>query len=575
MERFYRKPLGSIFVAAGLITENDLDTALQQGRETGQKLGAILLAAGKVEEADIVEARALQLDMAHIHLSNTIVDQAVARMIPETMARSYQLVPISVSDGRIAVAMADPLNVEALDLVQRTTRCKADPLLASDSAIASLLSSTFGSEQSEDLQDSLDQAIDELSDIEVGEAEREKDAAISETRRLSEQAPIIRTVNHILKEAVDAKASDIHLEPKGTGLEVRYRIDGTLRHVRTLPKSVQSSVISRVKIMADLDIAERRVPQDGRITINVSQRSIDIRLSTLPVLYGERAVMRLLDKGMNALSLDQLGFSVSSRTKLDDMIRKPFGIVLVTGPTGSGKTTSLYSFLNEVKSPEVNIMTVEDPIEYELDGVSQSNVNVAAKLTFAAQLRAILRQDPDILLVGEIRDMETADIAFRAALTGHLVFSTLHCNEAVGAFARLVDMGVEPFLISSAISGVMAQRLVRMICPLCREEHAPEEDQFAIFMAEGIDLTGKKLVRGRGCKNCGNSGYKGRTLIAEAICVDSAIRKLAIDCVSSDVIRVEAIRQGMETMRVDGLNKVLAGITTLDEVTKKVFLNVD
>lgn len=576
MEGFYRKPLGAIFVSAGLLTEDDLDKALMEGRTSGQRIGQILMNTGHVQEEDLVEARALQLDMPHIHLQHHKIDPNTVKLVPESIARSYGLVPVSSCEGRLALAMTDPLNVEALDLVQRTTRCKVEPLLAGDSSIQRLINETFGSESNEEITGALEEAIGALGDVEVGEAEtQQEEADLSETRRASEQAPIVRTVNHILKEAVDAKASDIHIEPRRTGCEVRYRIDGALREIRTLPKSIQAAVLSRIKIMGDLDIAEKRMPQDGRIAINIARRTVDIRLSTLPTQFGERIVMRLLDRSANTLSLDQLGFSEIARGHLDEMIRKPYGIVLVTGPTGSGKTTSLYSFLNEVKSPEVNIITVEDPVEYELEGISQSNVNVRAGLTFAAQLRSILRQDPDIVLVGEIRDQETADIAFRAALTGHLVFSTLHCNEAAGAFARLTDMGVEPFLISSAISGVLAQRLVRTICSLCREEYQPEEEAVAAFKEEGIKISGRKLVRGRGCNACGNTGYKGRMLIAETLCVDTETRKLIIDKGSTDLIRDLAIKNGMETMRRDGLNKVLQGVTTFDELRKKVFLSGD
>ncbi|MCC6485160.1 MAG: Flp pilus assembly complex ATPase component TadA [Armatimonadetes bacterium] len=579
MERFYRKPLGTIFLSAGLLTEDDLEKALDQGRTTGKRLGEILLGLGRVEEEDLVEARALQLDMPHIHLQNHTVDAATAKMVPESVARSYVLIPINASEGRVVLAMSDPLNVEAIDLVQRTTRCKVEPLLASDSAIERLINETFGSPTSEAISGALEEALGAmgaLADVEVGDAEADQDDTdISETRRASEQAPIVRTVNHILKEAVEARASDIHIEPRRAGCEVRYRLDGALREIRTLPKSIQAAVLSRIKIMGDLDIAEKRIPQDGRIAINVANRAVDIRLSTLPTQFGERIVMRLLDRGVNTLSLDQLGFSEVARGHLDEMIRRPYGIVLVTGPTGSGKTTSLYSFLNEVKCPEVNIITVEDPVEYELEGISQSNVNVRAGLTFAAQLRSILRQDPDIVLVGEIRDQETADIAFRAALTGHLVFSTLHCNEAAGAFARLTDMGVEPFLISSAISGVLAQRLVRTVCARCREEYQPEDDVTLAFKEEGFDISGRKLLRGRGCNACGNTGYKGRTLIAETLRVNQEIRKLAMEKAATDLIREVAVYNGMETMRRDGMNKVLQGITTFDELRKKVFLSED
>lgn len=573
-ERFYRNRLGSILVAAGLLSEEELEATLEDQRQTNRRLGDILLQQSNIEEEDIVEARALQLDIPHIHLGSYPVEPEVTKLVPESMARTYQLVPVSASKGRIAIAMADPLDVEAIDMVQRITRCKADPLLASEFSILTVINSVYGGESVRDLDATLEEAVDALGIVEVAEDRSDEDNSdLTETRRASEQAPIIRTVNHILKEAVDSKASDVHLEPRKNGCDVRYRIDGVLRLVRSIPKSVQAAVISRIKIMGDLDIAEKRMPQDGRIAITVSRRSIDIRLSTLPTQYGERVVMRLLDSGVNALSLDQLGFSDFSSAQLDEMIRKPYGIILVTGPTGSGKTTSLYSFLNEVKSPEVNIITVEDPVEYELEGVSQSNINVRAGLTFSAQLRAILRQDPDIILVGEIRDRETADIAFRASMTGHLVFSTLHCNDAAGAFARLTDMGVEPFLIASSVSGVLAQRLVRVNCPYCRTEYDPDEEEAAVFSAEGLDISGRRLVRGAGCKHCGQTGFKGRTLIAELLSVGPDIRRLALERAPAGVIREKGIERGMQSMRTDGLQKVLEGITTFEEVRNKVFLS--
>ncbi len=573
MERYYRNRLGGILVAAGLLSEQELEETLEQQRKTSRRLGDLLLQGERIDEEDIVEARALQMDIPHIHLGTHTVNPDVAKMVPESLARNYHLVPVSASDGRIAVAMFDPLDVEAIDMVQRATRCKADPLLASESRILALINSTYGEEPVGDISSVLEEAVDAAGDVEISKnATNEDESDLSETRRASEQAPIVRTVNHILKEAVDASASDIHIEPRKKGCEVRYRIDGALREIRMLPKSIQAAVISRIKIMGEVDIAEKRIPQDGRIAITISRRSIDIRLSTLPTQYGERVVMRLLDRGVNALSVEQLGFSPTDRANLDTIIRKPYGIILVTGPTGSGKTTSLYSFLNEVKSPDVNIITVEDPIEYDLEGVSQSNVNVKAGLTFANQLRAILRQDPDIILVGEIRDRETADIAFRASMTGHLVFSTLHCNDAAGAFARLTDMGVEPFLIASSLSGVLAQRLVRRVCPSCREEYTPDSVETNIFQEEGIGLNGAKLLRASGCKNCGQSGYKGRTLIAEVLPVTSKVRQMALEKASSDQIKVEAIKSGMQTMRHDGLRKVLEGITTFDEVRRKVFI---
>ncbi len=571
-ETYYRNRLGGILLAAGLVSEQQIEEALQTQHQTGQRLGDVLVRAGLLDEEDIVEARSLQLDIPHVHLHPDQVDPEVARLVPEAIAREYQLVPVSASDDGLVIAMFDPLDVEAVDLVQRVTRRKVKPVVASERAITALIDATWGGGQSAELAEMLEEAMDSVSDLEVAESVDDADGDLAEARRMSEQAPIVRTVNHLLRDAVNQGASDIHVEPRSNGCLVRFRVDGVLRDIKLLPRLIQAAVISRLKIMADLDIAEKRLPQDGRITVRVARRTVDIRLSTLPTHYGERVVMRLLDKSLNALKLEQLGFSEEGLEVVRELIRKPYGIILVTGPTGSGKTTTLYSCLSEVRDPELNIITVEDPIEYELEGVSQSAVNVRAGLTFASQLRAILRQDPDVILVGEIRDQETADIAFRASMTGHLVFSTLHCNDAAAAFPRLTDMGVEPFLIASSLSAVLAQRLVRTICPACREQYEPGPEEAALLAANGIETAGLRLARGRGCKTCANTGYKGRTLVSEILPVSREIRRMAVQRSSADVIRTQAISEGMSTMRQDGFRKVLEGITTLDEVCRKVLV---
>ena len=572
MEEYYRSKLGEILVAAGRITEEQLNQALDQQHQSGRRLGSILRELPGMEDADILEARALQMDVPHIHLDPSDIPPDVVQIIPERMARECRLVPVSATDSRIALAMADPMDMEALDMVQRYTRRKAHALFASESAIQALIDSVFGQADRESISASVDEAIGEM-DVSMEEDQHEE-MDLGETRRASEQAPIVRLVNLILKGAAEAGASDIHVEPRRTGCLVRYRIDGALREVRSIPKSIQAAVLSRLKILGDVDISEKRVPQDGRFAINVGGRSIDIRLSTLPIQYGERIVMRLLDRGAGARPLDSLGFEEDDLARLNQMIHHPYGIILCTGPTGSGKSSTLYSFITAVRSPEVNIITVEDPVEYELEGASQSNVNVRAGLTFAAQLRAILRQDPDIIMVGEIRDGETADIAFRASLTGHLVFSTLHCNDSTSAFARLTDMGVEPYLPASALTGVVAQRLVRTICPRCRESYEPEEEESLVFEQAGMTPPAV-LHRGVGCKNCAQTGFKGRALVCEVLSVTPEIRKLALARASSGEIREEAIRSGMRLMGHNALQKVQQGLTTLQEVNRKVFLSED
>jgi len=568
MQTFYRKRLGDIMVAADIISEDQLEWALEEQKQRQLRLGEILIESGWVTDEDISEARALQLDMPHIELGDYPIDPNVAKSIPESIARAYRLVPVSLMGNRLAIAMANPLDVEAMDEAQRVAKRRVEPLLASESRIIAALENLYGAADGENIAESIQQAVDGVETI--SSSEQEDDANIDEARRQSGEVPVVRTVNLMLEEAVSSRASDIHVEPRQNAVEVRYRVDGVLRHVRNLPKTLQAAVISRIKIMAEMDIAERRVPLDGRITVRINKRHIDLRVSTLPTQYGERVVMRILDKAAMPLSLDQLGFSSRDRKAFEALIKKPYGIILVTGPTGSGKTTTLYTALSAIRSPETNIMTCEDPIEYELEGINQSAINVKAGLTFAKQLRAILRQDPDIILVGEIRDSETADIAFRAAMTGHLVLSTLHCNDAPSAITRLIDMGVEPFLIASSIIGIIAQRLVRVACTKCKSPYpaTPEEiAEFGLHTSKGE----VRVFRGDGCGNCSQSGYRGRAGVFEVMVFNERIRRLVLSRPSSDDVRQAALESGMTTMRVDAIEKTLKGNTTLEELRKKVF----
>jgi len=568
MQTFYRKRLGDILVAAELITQDQLEWALKEQKQKQLRLGEILIQSGWVTDEDISEARALQLDIPHIQLGDYPIDPNIARTIPESIARTYRLVPVSLMGDRLAVAMANPLDVEAMDAAQRAAKLRVEPLLASESRVLTTLENLYGAAGAGDIAESIQEAVDGVETIST--SEHEYGADIDEARRQSEEAPVVRTVNLMIEEAVSSRASDIHVEPRQKGVEVRYRVDGVLRHVRNLPKSLQAAVISRIKIMGEMDIAERRIPLDGRIAVRVNNRGIDLRVSTLPTQFGERVVMRILDKAAMLLSLDQLGFSSRDRKTFEALINKPYGIILVTGPTGSGKTTTLYTALNAIKSPETNIMTCEDPIEYELGGINQSAINPKAGLTFAKQLRAILRQDPDIILVGEIRDSETAEIAFRAAMTGHLVLSTLHCNDAASAISRLVDMGIEPFLIASSIIGVMAQRLVRVVCPKCKSPHPATPEEIAEFR---LDTTRgeARVFRGDGCAECGHSGYRGRASVFEVMAFNERIRRLVFTRPSSDDVRQAALESGMTSMRDDAIEKALKGVTTPEELRKKVF----
>lgn len=573
MQAFYKKRLGDILVIAGLINDEQLEWALEEQKQSSKRLGEILIDAGWLNEDDVAEARALQLDIAHIQLGDYPIDSQVIKLVPEPIARTYRLVPVSVSASKVAVAMTNPLDVEAIDAVQRVVRKRIEPLLASESRMLATLDKVYGSLGGADILASVEEAVSD-SDAPVTLEETDIDMDVFEAKRQSGQAPIIRIVNLMFQEAVKRRASDIHLEPRHNNMEVRYRIDGTLHHIRNIPKSLQAAVISRIKVMSDLDIAERRIPQDGRVGLRVLNRIIDLRVSTLPVQHGERVVLRVLDKSAQQYSLDQLGLAPGDREAFEKLIRKPHGIILVTGPTGSGKTTTLYTSLMALKSPDVNIMTCEDPIEYELEGVNQSAVNNKAGLTFASQLRAILRQDPDIVLVGEVRDTETADIAFRAAMTGHLVLSTLHCNDAAGAVTRLTDMGVEPFLIASSVIGVVAQRLVRIICPRCKTSYFPDAAELAPF---GLaDQAGSiELYRGQGGNNCENTGYQGRLAVFEVMTVTEDIRRIILSRPSSDQIKQLAVAAGMRTLRENAVTKLLAGATTTDEVSRRIYVGDD
>ncbi|MDH7601194.1 MAG: ATPase, T2SS/T4P/T4SS family [Armatimonadota bacterium] len=571
MQSLLRTRLGDVLVAAGVLTEKQLDWALEQQKVSYKRLGEILLESGLVAEEDIVEARALQMEMPCVDLVDVKVPDYVVRLVPEGIARTYAVVPVYATEDRLALATADPMDVEAIDAVQRVSKRRVEPLLASRSQIESLIDRLYGVAAADDITTSIEQASEEIA-VEAGHQDLSTD--ISEERRRSEEAPVIKAVNLVIQEAIKRRASDIHFEPRADRMEVRYRIDGVLQHVRDLPKNLQGAVISRIKVMADLDIAEKRVPQDGRISVKLNNKSVDLRISTLPVQYGERVVVRILDKSGIVLSLEKLGFSKEDLEAFKYLIERPYGIILVTGPTGSGKTTTLYSALDSIRSPEINIMTVEDPIEYELDGVNQSAVNVKTGLTFPVQLRAILRQDPDVIFVGEIRDRETATIAFQAAMTGHLVFSTLHCNDAASAITRLTDMGVEPFLIGSSIIGVLAQRLVRTLCPRCKEAYEAGADELALLRLS-TDETEVKLYKSVGCGHCGGTGFVGRTAVVELMRVNDEIRRLTLQMPTADQIRESAVRAGMKTLRESAVEKVLAGITTLDEARRKVFFEED
>jgi type IV pilus assembly protein PilB len=570
MKELYKKPLGDILVSRGEITREQLNEALREQNKTLKKLGQTLVDLGFANEEQITQVRALQIDVDYFNLQDHHFDPDVVSLVTENVARTYKLIPVKQTSDKLIIAMSNPLDIEAIDIVQFGTKSRVEAVLATEWRIMEAINRQYGSSSSDDIQQFMDQAA---LDIEVEHASADEDESIDEVKRQSDAAPVVKLVNLLLTQAVREKASDIHVEPRRTNVDVRYRIDGELHMVRSIPKRLQAAVLSRIKIMSELDISERRLPQDGRISVRIDNRTVDLRVSTSPSFYGERIVLRVLDKAGGLRPLTSLGFSENDLHSFEGLIQRPHGIILVTGPTGSGKTTTLYAALNMLRSESRNIMTVEDPIEYELEGINQTNINPKIGLTFSLQLRSILRQDPDVVLLGEIRDTETADIAFRAALTGHLVLSTLHCNSAASAITRLIDMGVEPFLVSSAINGVTAQRLVRVLCQDCKEGYAPDALTKAMLgLPADSDAT---LYKPKGCTSCGGSGYKGRLTVCETMVMNDAIGRLAMAKANSTDVQQAALKAGMISMREDGTNKVLAGITTVEEVRRKIFYDGD
>ncbi|MDW8291239.1 MAG: ATPase, T2SS/T4P/T4SS family [Armatimonadota bacterium] len=556
-----RRKLGEILIDLGHIDHAQLEEALQEQARSGGLIGEVLLRLGYINADQLAEAQAEQYDVDYEKVTPESVQPEAINKIPPVMARSMRVLPLRIEGERLVVAMENPLDVDAIEVLRRHSGMYIKVVYTAPENLRQALDfhyseSAFGSA-------SLDEVISEVSTLHESSEEN-----LEDLRRAVEDAPVVRIVNLLLAEAIHGRASDIHLEPRRTHMEVRYRIDGELQHVRNIPRNLMAACISRIKVMADMDIAERRVPQDGRITMRIEGRQVDLRVSTLPIQYGERVVMRVLDRERSIRRLDELGFSTKNLMTFRWLLQRPNGIILVTGPTGSGKTTTLYAALRDIQSVTRNIITCEDPIEYELEGINQSNVNEKAGLTFALQLRAILRQDPDVVLVGEIRDQETAEIACRAAMTGHLVLSTLHTNDAVSAIPRLIDMGVEPFLISSALAGVVAQRLVRVICPHCKREYEPTLAEIQI-----IGRPVERLYRGTGCPACGGRGYLGRVSVHEILVVNDEIRALTLQHAPSSQILEVALRNGMIPMSQDGIEKAIQGITTLDEVTAKTFIS--
>lgn len=554
---------GEALVERGLLDPEDLEKARAQARDKGSGVSEALLSLGVVTETALTEATA---QVSGLPLAGEIraaeIPEEVVRPVPIQFARRCRVLPLREEGDSVLVAVADADPSAALHDLRVLLGRPVKACVAPASEILQAINRVYerGSERADDLMEGLaDQGLDALAH----ELEEPKDLL-----EASDEAPVIRLVNGILFQALKDRASDVHVEPFERDLQIRYRIDGVLYPVLTPPKALQAPITSRIKVMAGLDIAEKRLPQDGRIRIKIGGKDIDIRVSVLPTAFGERVVMRLLDKSAVLLDLEQLGVEGERLEDIKGLIQRPHGIILVTGPTGSGKTTTLYAALSRINSRDINIITVEDPIEYQLPGIGQIHVNPKIDLTFAAGLRSILRQDPDVIMVGEIRDAETAEIAIQASLTGHLVFSTLHTNDAAGAFTRLIEMGVEPFLVSSSILAVAAQRLVRVLCRHCREAYEPSERTLHRLGLVPADLTQGSLYRPVGCAHCMQTGYRGRTGIYELLKVDGAIRELVMRSADSATIKESARSRGMLTLREDGVRKAVLGITSAEEVLR-------
>ena len=553
------KQLGQILIELGYITPEQLESALEEHRKTPKSLGRVLIDLGMIKESDLVRALAEQVGLEFVDLSEFPVDATATVLLPESLARRYRALPIGERDGRLLVAMSDPANVYALDDIRTITGRDVQPVVATANDVEHAIQKFAG----------LDSQVEAMADIlaEAGDSESTEDLEAA-----LEDAPIVKLVNAIMTQAVGDRASDVHLEPAERNVRIRFRVDGVLHEpMPPAPKNIQGGLISRLKVMADLNIAEKRVPQDGRISMKVGATALDLRVATLPTVYGEKVVIRVLDKSNALLRLEDLGFLEDSYKRFAVSFKKPYGAILVTGPTGSGKSTTMYSTLNILNEESKNIITVEDPVEYRLAGVNQVQVNPKAGLTFASALRSILRADPDIVLIGEIRDKETATIAIEAALTGHLVLSSLHTNDAASAITRLVEMDVETFLVASAIDAVVAQRLARVLCERCKQGYQPEQAELqAAGYPEWLWNEVPQLWKAQGCPACSNTGYRGRIGLYEVMQMSEEIERLTVERSSADAIREVAIQQGMMTLREDGLEKARMGITSLDEVARVV-----
>ena len=551
--------LGTLLLEEGIVTEEVLKTGLDIHQETGRPLGRVLVEENLVEERDLVRVLAKNIGIEFVDLDEGAVDPAAAALIPEALARRYAALPIGFEDDKLVIAMADPANVLAIDDIRAISGREVVLKVATRSDVEGAVSRMA----------SLDNSVTDMAELAAEDAVEAHDLGAVEAA--ADEAPVVKLVNMLITRAAADRASDIHIEPTERDLRVRFRIDGVLHEIMRTPRSISNALVSRLKIMADIDIAERRRPQDGRINLKVGGKQLDLRVSSLPTIYGEKVVMRLLDTSTALLELKDLGFLGDNERRYQESFSKPYGTILCVGPTGSGKSTTLYATLNVLNRPEVNIVTIEDPVEYRLPGISQVQVNKKAGLNFASALRSFLRQDPDIMLVGEIRDQETANIAIESALTGHLVLSTLHTNNAPASISRLIEMGVEPFLVGSALDAVLAQRLARRLCSQCKETYTPTAEALreADFPLEGRDEV-PTLHRPIGCKHCSNTGYRGRLAIHELMTVNEEIELLAVERAATELLTKAAVANGMRTLREDGMDKVAMGLTSMEEIMRVI-----
>ena len=562
------KRLGELLIAAGTISEEELERGLALQKGTKDRLGTVLISNGIITENQLIEALQMQLGIEFIDLTKVNIPTELAQVLPKNIAKQYQVIPVKVVKDELYLAMSDPMNFYAIEEVRKAVRKKVVPMVAKASAIEHSIQVLYGNEGAA-------KAIEEMKREAVasGDIATSTDAAFVSNQLGDDavnSAPTIRLVNSIIERAINERASDIHIEPRETEMQVRMRIDGMMRDILTIPKELQNSVVSRIKIMSSLDISERRVPQDGRFNVRVKDKDIDLRISTLPTIYGEKIVARLLDKSGGKISKEAIGLTGSDLEKYEKLIRMRAGVILIVGPTGSGKSTTMYTMIDDLNTKEVNLVTLEDPVEYNISGINQVQINEKTGMTFASGLRAILRQDPDIIAVGEIRDGETAEIAMRAAITGHVVLSTIHTNDAVGTIERLEDIGVEPYLVSSALKGIISQRLVRRICPHCRKPYTPSQEEL-----DDLGLGAEKdlqLYRGEGCPECFNSGYRGRIAVFEILRVTHEVREMISARKSRGEIenKLKEKESGFVSLRENALRLMREGITSSEEVLRVV-----